>query len=366
MVMIVHFYINIKKVMTINYIIVDFEWNNGTTEYEKESPLKFEIIEFGAVKLDKSFQVIDTFESLVKPCVFRSIHPIIQKITGIHIDELMNQDSFVDVMTKFMKWCGNNFIFCTFGSQDLWELQSNMEYHGMIRPDGQKRYGMNGKQDISICYNWKYPLLYLDIQKLLQYHIQRQMRRENATEPETKDVKQMSLEHAIEYLNIPIHEPFHRACVDALYTAKVMGFLEKDLFIKHKSLDYYCIPKKKKEEKTVKVGKHLEYVTCAFQDKEQVLKKKKLFHISCPRCKKNVNTKVSWFADGGKHICVGKCQEHGYVEGMFCIKQNPVNSGYFGIQRMKLISIERYRNIDERKKHLVEKKKQKQMGSDSD
>mgnify|MGYP003334168978 CR=1 FL=1 len=53
-------------------------------------------------------------------------------------------------MEAFLDWCGDDSIFCTWGSLDLLELQRNMKYYN-LPPLSTK------------------PIKYYDIQKLLKY-----------------------------------------------------------------------------------------------------------------------------------------------------------------------------------------------------
>ena len=55
----------------MNYIIFDFEWNNAFNYAIKKSIN--EIIEIGAVKLDRNLNIVDTFKQLIKPKVSRKI-----------------------------------------------------------------------------------------------------------------------------------------------------------------------------------------------------------------------------------------------------------------------------------------------------
>ena len=50
-----------------------------------ENPrMPFEIIEIGAVKLDKKFNIIDTYSSIIKPKLYKKLQP--------HIKTILNYD----------------------------------------------------------------------------------------------------------------------------------------------------------------------------------------------------------------------------------------------------------------------------------
>ena len=50
----------------MNYIVLDLEWNQACS-HEFENPrIPFEIIEIGAVKLNKKLKIIDSYDSSVQ------------------------------------------------------------------------------------------------------------------------------------------------------------------------------------------------------------------------------------------------------------------------------------------------------------
>lgn len=69
----------------MNYIIFDLEFNqNHPDNKDVATPnLIFEIIQIGALKINSNFEVIDNFNKLVKPTVYSTIHPYVEKLTNI-------------------------------------------------------------------------------------------------------------------------------------------------------------------------------------------------------------------------------------------------------------------------------------------
>ncbi|MFR4782742.1 MAG: exonuclease domain-containing protein [Pilosibacter sp.] len=119
-----------------NFIVFDLEWNQnpGGKEASVER-LPFEIFEIGAVKLNEEREKVAEFHRIIRPCVYRQMHRIISEVTHVSIEELERDgEPFAAVMEDFLKWCGEDCIFCTWGSMDLTELQRNMVYHGMTIP----------------------------------------------------------------------------------------------------------------------------------------------------------------------------------------------------------------------------------------
>ncbi len=64
----------------MNYIVLDLEFNQPYNfKTGKRSPLvaecPFEIIQIGAVKLDENFNITGKFDALIKPRIYKRIHP---------------------------------------------------------------------------------------------------------------------------------------------------------------------------------------------------------------------------------------------------------------------------------------------------
>ena len=176
----------------MNYIVLDLEWNQSNTGDEEEvKQIPFEIIDFGAIKLNNRDEMIDEFNQLVKPQVYQHMHYITSKIIHLHMKDLQKGRPFPEVMQEFLDWCGEDYIFCTWGPLDLFELQRNMKYYYM--------------DPLASA-----PIRFLDVQKLFSIRYEdRKLRR--------------SLEFAIDFLHIEKDVPFHRAFSDAYYTARILA-----------------------------------------------------------------------------------------------------------------------------------------------
>ena len=71
----------------MSLIVFDLEWNIGyqpkTFLYHgAEQTLRGEIIQIGAVKVDETGRVLDTFSMDLKPRIFRKLQHHIAKVTG--------------------------------------------------------------------------------------------------------------------------------------------------------------------------------------------------------------------------------------------------------------------------------------------
>ncbi len=122
------------------YIVFDLEWNNLFYEPRRsanKSDIDFagsgfdEIIEIGAYKLDKNFNVVDTFNSLVKPVVYRKMAHVVRRMTGITYDQLEEERSYEAVINEFIKFLGRDYTLVTFSDTDIRVLFINNMFFGV-------------------------------------------------------------------------------------------------------------------------------------------------------------------------------------------------------------------------------------------
>ena len=131
----------------MNYIVFDLEWNQAVCKEKENKALMFEILEIGAVKVNENFEIVDTFSSYVRPQVYMQLHHMTKQIVNFELKDLKKEKKFPIVAEKFLKWCGDDTVFCTWGTSDLTELQRNMDYY-KIKPISNR------------------PIKYYDVQKL--------------------------------------------------------------------------------------------------------------------------------------------------------------------------------------------------------
>jgi len=73
----------------MNYIVMDLEWNQSYNGHMGEHPrMPFEIIEIGAVKVDKNLNIIDEYSSLIKPKIYKKLHSKIRTILNYDENEV--------------------------------------------------------------------------------------------------------------------------------------------------------------------------------------------------------------------------------------------------------------------------------------
>ena len=313
----------------MNYIVMDLEWNQSNTGEEDEiSVIPFEIIEIGAIKLNSDNEMVGEFSELVKPQVYHEMHTITSKIIHMQMQELERGKPFVEVMQRFLDWCGEDeYVFCTWGPLDLTELQKNMKYYSMEPlSDG--------------------PIAFLDIQKLFSIAYEdRKSRR--------------ALEYAIDFLKIEKDIPFHRAFSDAYYTAQILCQITDSKIRENVSFDIYNPPKNRKKEIKIQFDTYMKYISREFDDKSTAFRDREVYSSKCYICRCNLRKKVKWFTTNGRHyFCIAYCEKHGYLKGK--IRMNRTDDGkVFAVKITKFISKAEADKIIERKnctKHAKEVK----------
>lgn len=289
----------------MNYIIFDLEWNQSSTVQGTNPAIPFEIIEIGAVKLNEEKVMIDEFSALVKPQVYKTMHYMTGKLVHIKMAELKHEEPFEKVMQDFLDWCGEDYIFVTWGPLDLTELQRNMTFFG-FKPF------MDG------------PLAFYDAQKLfaIEYDEGKERR---------------ALENAVDFVQIDKDIPFHRAFSDAYYTAKVFALINKEETLKHVSYDTYIPPKDKQSELHVSFSDYEKYISRTFSSREAMLNDKEIKNMNCYLCDKPSKKKTKLFSPTGKY-CLGLsyCEEHGYIKTKIRVRKT--DSGrYFAVKTRKVV-----------------------------
>lgn len=315
----------------MNYIVLDLEWNQSNTGEEPEvREIPFEIIDIGAIKLSSNRSMVDEFNQLVKPVVYQRMHKITGKLIHLHMRDLQKGRPFQEVMEEFISWCGRDYIFCTWGPLDLYELQRNIRY-----------YKMEPLSDV--------PIRFLDVQKLFSIAYEDSKLRR-------------SLEYAIDYLHIEKDISFHRAFSDAYYTAKILKELPEEVFANY-SIDTYILPRTREEEIHVFFHDYMKYISREFADKQEALEDREVISTKCYLCHRNLRKKIRWFTPNGKHYySVAMCPVHGFMKSKIRIRKSE-NDGIYVVKTSKFISEEDCFKIQKKREEAKEHRKLKKKNS---
>ncbi len=176
--------------------VIDLEFNQafdfGDGNGEPNPDCRFEIIQIGAVKVDKSFKVSDKFNIYIKPTLYPRIHPYVEKITGFKNEDFIYAPRFTEAYKKFRAFLGDDTVLGTWGYSDIKALYRNVTFNDIVKP----------------------PVIieYVDIQKIATRYLK------------FSKGGTIGLKNAVEALEIKTDEDkqFHNALGDAYYTAKVL------------------------------------------------------------------------------------------------------------------------------------------------
>ena len=194
---------------------------------------------------------------------------------------------------------------------------------------------------------WKYPLKFLDVQKL--YALQ-----------EHEEKTRHALEYVIEHEGIPTELKFHHAIDDAKYTGMVLQRINLQEYESYYSIDYYRVPKNRFEEENFNFGTYSKFVSRAFPLKEELMENKRLRDMPCLYCGHNMKRNVNWFSDGGRlYLALAECTTHGVMRGKIRIKETTDHSGYFGVRTIKPCTEEDEQHILEKKENLTKKRRER-------
>jgi len=180
------------------YITLDLEWNQAyaqkalAVQRQLSARLRGEVIQIGAVKLDKNMRICGSYQVIVKPKYFKKLHRHVSTLTGIMQEQMDVGMPLPDAAKSFREWCGSDFVFVTWGPDDIPMLKENFHVHG-------------------IEMDWLGEVY--DLQQIFN-------RQTDGLS------KQRSLEYAMEFFEIPETLPAHDALNDAYFTALVAQKLD--------------------------------------------------------------------------------------------------------------------------------------------
>ncbi|MEQ8154332.1 MAG: 3'-5' exonuclease [Clostridiaceae bacterium] len=232
----------------MGFVIIDLEFNNlGEISkyfpnfYEENKHIRNleidnEIIEIGAVKLDKFMNKTDELKYYVKPTAFKVLNPKITEITGIQEEDIECGISYFEAMDRLREFVGNENIICSWAKNDIAEIIINSNFHGYTEINWLKKY--------------------LDIQEYCTKVLAHK--------------KSLSLKKALLELKIKVDDEnsLHDALNDAHYTSKIFKRIYNPRIVKNYIVhDIYSMP--------ALVIKNLEAFKVDY----------KKVDMSCPKCK---------------------------------------------------------------------------------
>lgn len=312
----------------MNYIVFDLEWNQCPFGKGRENEkLPFEIIEIGAIKLNDQGEQLEEFHRVIRPVVYKKLHFRTQEVVHLDARTLENGQPFYQAAKEFLDWCGEKFLFCTWGTTDLTELQRNLKYYGLLKL-------LPG------------PVRFLDVQKLFSRAYEDGRSRK-------------SLEYGIDFLKLEKKGDFHQALIDAWYTAEIFRTLMRPEILQFYSIDCYQNPKTKEEQIYAVFDRYSKMISREFDTKEDAMKDREVAAARCFLCEKNVRKKIRWFSVGAKNqCCLGYCGKHGFIKGKIRMKRAE-NGQIYVVKTMKLVDEEEAAEVRNRQEELKKKRREK-------
>jgi inhibitor of KinA sporulation pathway (predicted exonuclease) len=273
----------------MNYIIMDMEWNQAQSPaHVVQSPvvLHGEIIQIGAVKTDEQFNFIEKIKIAVCPKYYKKMNRHVEKITGITSLQLTYGERFPQAFKRLVKWCGNDFRFITWGSDDIGMLAENLSLHGL-----DPNFGGD----------------YINLQLIYKRQV------------DPKHL-QCALAAAAESLDVPMNIQAHDALNDALYTYEICRRLDMQ-----KGLAEYS-----ELAGVTRVALRKDVIKNV-TDNRAVLDDSRVRNCQCPSCDL-IMTPNEWvYYGGGKKTTVTQCSEHGdFLVKLTCKK---VSDGNWTVNR---------------------------------
>ena len=180
------------------YITLDLEWNQAyaqkalAVQRQLSCRLRGEVIQIGAVKLDERMNVCGSYQIIVKPKYYKKLHRHVSELTGITQEQMDMGTLLPEAAERFKKWCGRDFVFLTWGPDDIPMLKENLNAHGI------KSEWLDRVYDLQIIFN----------------------------KQTDGGSKQRSLEFAMEHFELVQNLPAHDALNDAYFTALVAQKLD--------------------------------------------------------------------------------------------------------------------------------------------
>ena len=270
----------LRRSGTTHYISLDMEWSQpfsqNSIKERNGTALHGEIIQIGAVKLNRWLRAVDKFEINLKPEVYKHIHKHIASITRIDTKTARNGTDAAEALESFISWCGKDFSFITWGYEDIKILSENLAFRG-------------------------FPLEYIpeknyDLQLVFDYLTQ-------------KTGRQYSLDYAMDFYGIKETLKRHNAFNDAYYTALVCKKMKPKRYFKHyrdveiKRLSY-C--DEKEFEGFVKDIELFEDLNI-----KAVAEKISGEPVICPECKRPAASILKYKQSDLKYAVMCKCTFHG-------------------------------------------------------
>lgn len=114
-----------------NYVIFDLEATCYDRNEDKPKGFVNEIIEIGAVKLDKNGNEIGRYSKFSKPLLFPTISEFCNSLTTITQEDIDSADNLREVLIDFLEWVGDNSMLVSWGHYDKSQMNNDLNRNGL-------------------------------------------------------------------------------------------------------------------------------------------------------------------------------------------------------------------------------------------
>lgn len=283
--------------------MIDLEWNQpAAREKTVTEPvvLNGEIIRIGAVRLDSSLNMADSFHMSVLPKYYKKMNSSVGRVTGLGTSALTYGHSFTCVYKYFTDWCRSGdgeYCLLSWGSEDERILRSNITVHGM-NPE-------------------EFPRIY-DMQQIFGYKV-------------TGDGKQHGVQAALDYYGLESELKAHDALNDAIYAARIGREIPISRYIGEYD-EMLAEIERKKSIKYYRCYKNVGSISAA-------VRKKKIMQRICPVCEAEIDC-TKWIEqDENTLVAFGECVSHGGLMLRIRIKHDP-DGEVCAVKQIKAVTAE--------------------------
>lgn len=178
------------------YVVLDLEMCNVVGQARQNLGVGQELIQIGAVLLDEKYNVIDHFDTLVKP-EYGRIDRYIEELTKISQKDTENAPSTYEALKKLSDWIPDDSTLVTWSENDTIQIDDELYY-----------------KDITLPKLYHYIEEYIDCQVLFSNKMHTN--------------RKYQLFEAVTIANIDYDENIHNAYVDAYNTALLFKKLQTE------------------------------------------------------------------------------------------------------------------------------------------
>ena len=118
------------------YVVADLEMCKLQELDPPNKHFTMETIQIGAVLLNAAYEIIDSFNTYVKPKYGR-VDTFIRNLTGIDNDMLTDAPDFATALEAFRNWVPEGATIITWSTCDATQIRREAQYKGLTTPELQ-------------------------------------------------------------------------------------------------------------------------------------------------------------------------------------------------------------------------------------